>query len=112
MRLGGTGAVGGIEAYPAEMVNIGVRPGVARGMGLAPVAMRQITADITGRNAKGAAHGAENVGVILADAAALLQRLGAGGVHVGIAGAIFDVVGDGGHDLVQRRDDVAVDGVR
>jgi hypothetical protein len=42
--------------------------------------------------------------VVLADASTLLQRLRAGGMHVRLALAVLDGVGDGEHDLMQRLD--------
>jgi len=60
------------------MLDIGVGPGMARGMGLLAGGMGEITAHITRRDAKRAAQGAEDAGVVLAYALPLLQRLGAG----------------------------------
>jgi hypothetical protein len=48
------------------------------------------------------------MGMVLADAAALFQSLGAGGVHMGLALGVFDVIGYREHDLMQRLDAVAV----
>jgi hypothetical protein len=46
--------------------------------------------------------------VVLADASTLLQRLRAGGMHVRLALAVLDGVGDGEHDLMQRLDQVVL----
>ena len=46
IRFGGASPIGRIEAHPAEMLDIGVRPGVARGMRLMALAMGEIAAEM------------------------------------------------------------------
>ena len=71
-------------------------------------AVRQVTADIARRDTECAADGTKDMGMVLTDAAALFQSLGAGGVHMGLALGVFDVIGYREHDLMQRLDAVAV----
>ena len=58
-------------------------------------ALGQIAADIAGRHAEHPADSAEDMRMVLAHAAPLLQRLGAGGVHVRLALAVLHLIGDG-----------------
>src|SRR5680860_978851 len=91
------------------MLDEGLGPAMARGMSLVALALGQIAADIARRHAERAADGAEDMGMVLADAGPLLQRLGAGGVDMSLAGAIGDGFTDGHHDLVQRLDGIALE---
>lgn len=70
-----TDAVGSVKAYPAEVVDVGFRLGVACRMRSKSYAIGEITADIARRDTKQAVDSAENMRLILTHAAALLQSL-------------------------------------
>ena len=74
------GPAGDVEADPAEIVDPGGGPGVARD--LAFIRGEQIARDIARRHAEVAAAGEEDMGVVLAHAGAEFERLGGGGMDV------------------------------
>ena len=66
----------------------------------------QIARDVTSRDPEGAGRGDENVGVVLAYALAVGQRLGRAGARVGGARDILDPIAHGPDQVMQPRERV------
>src|SRR6186713_3309131 len=65
MGVGGADAVGGIEADPAETVDISLRPGMARVLMHRAVGAQEVAGDEARRHAAAAGTGDEDVRVVL-----------------------------------------------
>ena len=91
MGLGRADAVGGIEADPAEVLDMGLRPGVAGLLRGDAVGAVEMAADIARRNAELARGGDEDVGEVLADAAPQREGFRRGGRDVGRVGVEGDL---------------------
>src|SRR5690349_1924998 len=76
---GGADAIGGVEADPAEILDIGLDPGVAGAIFMGLDAGPEIAADIARGDAETARGGDEDVTMVLADPHALRQGLRGGG---------------------------------
>ena len=93
MGFGGADAVGRVEADPAEMLDIGFGPGVAGVLRGDAVDAVEMAADIARRNAELARRRDEDMGEVLADAAAQregFRRRGRGVGRIGVEGRSRD----------------------
>ena len=93
MGVGGANAVGRIEADPAEILDIGFRPGVAGLLRGDAVGAMEMAADIARRDAELAGRRDEDMGEVLTDAAPQREGFRRGGGGVGRIGVEGDLDG-------------------
>ncbi len=108
MGVGGADAVGGIEADPAEIGHVSLRPGMAGLLMHRLVRTQKVPGDEARRNAAGAGAGDEDVRVVLADPALERERLRRGRATVGGVLVERHVIGNLRHQRVQEAQRVAL----
>ena len=107
MGVGGGNPVGRVEADPAEVLDIGFRPGMAGLLRGDAVGAVEMAADIARRDAELARRRDEDVGEVLADAALEREGFGRGGRGMGRIGVEGDLAIERVQQRVQQRQRVA-----